>query len=156
MKSIVRIAGSALAFAFVAASARAQSQDGAPVITDAWVKTTVPGATVSAAYLSIKSARPLKLVKAETPVAGIVELHTMTLKDGVMEMKAEDAFEVPAGKAIALNPGGKHIMLMNVKMPIRPGDKVPLTLTFEGADRKPLVMKLVAVAQEKDPHRPRY
>jgi copper(I)-binding protein len=120
----------------------------APVVKDAWVKTTVPGAQVSAAYMSIESPTAAKLTKVETPRAGIVELHDMKMKDGVMEMKAEPSFAVPAKGALELKPGGKHVMLFKVAEPIKAGDKVPLTLTFEGADKKPVVVKVDAVARE--------
>ena len=153
MKTFVQSIGTALVLAFVWSSAHAQNLGSAPSIADVWVRATVPGSTVSAAYMSIKSAKPLRLVKAQTPVADIAELHDMKLKEGVMEMNAKDAIEVPAGKAIDLRPGGMHIMLMKVKQPIRAGDKVPLTLTFEDDDRKPLVINLDAVAQEKNPYR---
>ncbi len=124
----------------------------APVISNVWIKATIPGSNVSAAYLRIKSAKAVRLVKAETPVAGIAELHSMNMKDGVMEMKAEDAFTVPAGNAIELKPGGMHIMLMQVARPINVGDKVPLTLTFEGANKKPLLMKVEALARAPSGH----
>ncbi len=120
----------------------------APRITDVWVKSTPPGATVSAAYMQIQSARAVKLVKAESPAAGLVELHNMSMKDGVMEMKAMGAVEIPAGKTVTLKPGGMHVMMMKVKQPIKAGDKVALTLTFEGADKKPLVVKLDATARD--------
>jgi periplasmic copper chaperone A len=149
MKSIrVSIASLAILIAFPAAAQKPSAS--LPVITDAWVRITVPGATVSGAYMHIKSAEPVKLVKAETPAAGLVELHNMSMKDGVMEMKAMDAVEVPANKVVDLKPGGMHVMLMMVKKPINKGDKVSLTLTFEGADKKPLVVKVDAIAQEKD------
>ena len=136
--------------AFLAVISRqATSQDAAPTITHAWVKTTVPGSRVSAAYMSIKSAKPLKLVKAETPVAGLAEIHNMSMKDGVMEMKAMDVVEIPANKSVEFKPGGLHVMLMNVAKPIKPGDKVPLVLTFEGPDKKPVVVKLDVTAQDK-------
>ncbi len=124
----------------------------APVISNVWIKATIPGSNVSAAYLRIKSAKVVRLVKAETPVAGIAELHSMNMKDGVMEMKAEDAFTVPAGKVIELKPGGMHIMLMQVARPINAGDKVPLTLTFEGANEKPLVIRVEALARSPSGH----
>ncbi len=123
-----------------------------PIISNIWIKATIPGSTVSATYLRIKSAKAVKLVKVETPVAGIAELHSMNMKDSVMEMKAEDAFTVPAGKAIELKPGGMHIMLMQVARPINVGDKVPLTLTFEGADKKQLVMRVEAIARAPADH----
>ena len=130
-------------------ASRAQKSNAMPTIFDVWVKTTVPGGTVSAAYMHIKSAVPVKLVKAESPIAAIVEIHEMKMNDGVMEMKGLDAVEIPANKLIDLKPGGLHIMLMKLKKSINPGDKVPLTLTFEGADKKPFVVKLDAVAKEK-------
>ena len=129
-------------------ASRAEKSNAMPTVFDVWVKTTVPGGTVSAAYMHIKSAVPLKLVKAESSIAAIVEIHEMKMNDGVMEMKGLDAVEIPANKLVDLKPGGVHIMLMKVKSPINNGDKVPLTLTFEGADKKPLVVKLDAVAKE--------
>lgn len=153
MKSFRRIAH-ILAVTFLGTflgviSLQATGQDATPIISHAWVKTTVPGSRVSAAYMSIKSTKPLKLVKAETTVAGIAEIHNMTMKDGVMEMKAMDVVDIPANRLVEFTPGGLHVMLMNVAKPIKPGDKVPLVLTFEGADKKPVVVKLDATAQDK-------
>ena len=128
------------------ANAQKLPPDG-PTITDVWIRPTNAGSDVSAAYMHIKSATALRLIKAESPLAGIAELHSMNMKDGVMEMKAEDAFVVPAGKAIELKPGGKHIMLMKIKQSINAGDKVPLTLTFEAPDKKLVVVKLDATAR---------
>ncbi len=118
-----------------------------PVVTDAWVKPTLPGVQVSAAYMQIQSGADVKLVKVESPRAGLAEMHDMRMKDGVMEMKAEPAFAIPAKGALQLKPGGKHLMLFKVAEPIKAGDKVPLTLTFEGRDKKPVVVKVDAVAR---------
>ena len=149
MKSLATLTFATCALLSAASTTHAGKTDPAsPAITNAWVKASLPGATVSAAYMQIKSAQPLKLVKVETPVAGIVEIHNMTMKDGVMEMKAMDAVDIPANRMVELKSGGIHVMLMQVKQPIRAGDKVPLTLTFEGADKKPLVVRIDAVAQD--------
>ncbi len=121
-----------------------------PKVFDVWVKTTVPGSAVSAAYMHIKSATPLKLVKAESAIADIAEIHDMKMNAGVMEMKAMDALDIPADKLVDLQPGGLHVMLMKLKKSINKGDKVPLTLTFVGADKKPVVVKVDAIAQEKN------
>ena len=157
MKSRFRIAMVASALSLLTPPAFAQKTPvatpiDAPVISNIWIKATIPGSNVSAAYLRVKSAQAVRLVKAETPVAGIAELHSMNMKDGVMEMKAESAFTVQAGKTIELKPGGMHIMLMQVAQPINVGDKVPLTLTFEGADKKPLVLKVEALALAPSGH----
>lgn len=119
-----------------------------PTVSDVWVKPTIPGGSVSAAYMQIKSATPVKLVKAESSVAGIVEIHDMKMNHGVMEMKALETVDVEPGKVVRLAPGGMHVMLMNVKKPIRKGDKVRLTLTFEDVRKKQIVVKLDATARE--------
>ncbi len=147
------IAGLATAFTvfFSATPVFAQSNVtaiAAPVVSESWIKTTIPGGAVSAAYMQIKSATPSKLIKAESPAAGLVEIHDMKMNAGVMEMKALDAIDVPANKAVILKPGGMHVMLMNVKKPINKGDKIPMTLTFEGANKKTVLVTLELVARE--------
>ena len=114
-----------------------------------WAKTTVPGSAVSAAYMHIKSTKSVKLLKVESAIAGMVEIHSMKMEGGVMEMNAVDAVDIPANQAVELKPGGFHVMLMNVKRPISDGDKVPLTLTFEGADKKPFKINIEAIGQAK-------
>ncbi len=117
-------------------------------VSDAWTKPTVPGASVAAAYLDIKSAKPLRLVKAESAFAKTVEIHNMSMKDGVMEMKAVDAIEIPANTTVSLKPGGYHIMMIKIAKPVKLGDAVPLKLTFESADKKTFAVEVSAKAQE--------
>ena len=118
-------------------------------ITGAWARATVPGQMVSGAYMQLKSDTPLKLVKAESPVAAMVEIHNVSMKDGVMSMSAVDAIELPVGKKVELKPGGYHIMLMQLKGPIKEGDNVPLTLTFEDAKKQKRVVNTSAKGQNK-------
>ena len=110
------------------------AQDGIKV-SNAWAKPTVPGQSVAGAYLSIVSSAPAALVKAESPAAGTVELHTMKMEGNVMTMRAIPKIELPAGKEVKLEPGGLHIMLMDIKQPLRPGEKVPLTLIIESGGK---------------------
>ena len=141
----------ALATTISATFAHAQpsvSAVAAPVVSESWIKTTIPGSAVSAAYMQINSAIPFKLIKAESPAAGLVKIHDMKMNDGVMEMKALDAIDVPANKAVTLRPGGMHVMLMKVKKPINKGDKIPMTLTFEGVNKKAVLVTLELIARE--------
>jgi len=80
----------------------------------------------------------------------MVEIHNMQMNGDVMEMNAVDAVDVPAHKMVELKPGGLHVMLMQVKQPIKNGDRVPMTLTFEGADKKLIRMKVEAIGQDKN------
>ena len=151
--AVLFAAAALAAAAIISQTAFAQTVTIAPTsspvtVTNAWVKTTVPGGKVSAAYMDIKSTAPVKLLKAETSIAGNVEIHNMSMHDGVMEMKAVDAIDVPANKTVSLKPGSYHVMLMMLAASISKGDSVPIKLTFEGADKKPFSVDLKAKAQE--------
>ena len=145
---------SLLLFCFALPVSAQQNASALPTISDVWVKATIPGGSVSGAYMHIKSAARVKLIKVESPAAGLIELHESKITNGVMEMKAVDGVEIPTGKSVTLKPGGMHVMMMKIAKPIIVGDKVPLTLTFMGPDKKSFQVKVDAVAKEKDggPH----
>jgi periplasmic copper chaperone A len=88
-------------------------------VTDVWVRATHTGQQTGVAYMKIISQKNAELVKVETPVAKRAEMHNM------------DAIALPASNEILLAPGGYHIMLMNLKQPLKAGDKVPLKLSFK-------------------------
>lgn len=116
----------------IASSAVAQSLQ----VTDAWVRGTVPAQKVTGAFMEISSKQAARLVSADSPAAAVVELHTMSMKDGVMKMTQVEGIDVSAGQSVKLAPGGYHLMLMGLKQQMKPGERVPLKLTFELADKK--------------------
>jgi len=130
------------------------AKDGIQII-DPRAKASVPGAMVSAAYLRITSPTAVKLMSVDSPAAGVTEMHAMALNDGVMRMHAVDAVDVPAGGSFEFKPGGYHIMLMQLKQPLKPGDKVPLVLTFEDAAKKKQVLHASALVIGDDAVAPR-
>jgi hypothetical protein len=103
-------------------------------VKDAWVRAPAPGQKVAGAYLELVSRTHMVLTAVASPAAGSVELHSMSLEDGVMRMRPVARIELPAGKPVKLAPGGLHIMLVDIKQPLKPGDRVPLTLTVQRAD----------------------
>jgi copper(I)-binding protein len=124
-----------LRFALFACGLTATAAAAQPVtVTDAWVRAPAPGQTVAAAYMELVSRQNMVLVGIASPVAAVVELHRTTVEQGVMKMRATSRIELPAGKAVRLAPGGLHAMLVDLKQPLRPGDKVLLTLTVQRAD----------------------
>jgi copper(I)-binding protein len=87
--------------------------------------------------MTVTSKENSKLVAASTPVAGIVEIHEMKMDKDVMKMSAlPNGLDLPAGKAVDLKPGGFHIMLMDLKLPLNKDVAVPLTLTFQDSSGK--------------------
>jgi periplasmic copper chaperone A len=117
-------------FAILTACAAAQAQ---VKVDQPWARPTVPGQQGGGGFLSITSATADRLLSGSTPLAERFELHTMSMKGDVMEMRQVDAIELPAGKTVELKPGGLHVMFIGLKQPLAAGSKVPVTLKFEKA-----------------------
>ncbi len=100
-------------------------------VSDAWVRGTVAGQKVTGAFMQLTSVADAALVDVATPMAKFVEIHEMKKDGGMMKMQAIDRLPLPAGKPVGLEPGGYHVMLFDLKQPLKAGDIVPLTLTIE-------------------------
>lgn len=100
-----------------------------------WARATAPGASVGGGYLVIrnKGAAGDRLLGVTSPVCARVEMHEMAMEKDVMRMREVKGVDVPAKKSVEFRPGGFHLMLMELKAPLRQGDKVPVTLRFEKA-----------------------
>ncbi len=103
-------------------------------VKNAWVRGTVPQQKATGLFAQITSASGGKLVAASSPVAGAVEIHEMSMTDGVMQMRALAALDLPPGKTVELKPGGYHVMLLDLKQQVKAGQTVPVTLVIEGKD----------------------
>jgi periplasmic copper chaperone A len=136
------IAGCLLVFLLIPGAAAAQT--GQVEIKDAWARATPGKAENGAAYLTIETLAPDKLVAVSSPAAKKTTLHTMTMDGGVMKMRPLDGLDVPANQPVTLKPGSIHIMLQGLSEPLQAGKSFPLTLTFEKAGERK-----VEVAVEK-------
>jgi hypothetical protein len=103
-------------------------------IKDAWVRTAMPGQQATGAFMTITAKDGAKLVGVTTPVAGVAEVHEMKMEGDIMRMRAvQGGLDLPAGKAVALKPGGYHLMLMDLKGALPKGGFVALTLLLKDA-----------------------
>ena len=100
-------------------------------VQNAWVRTTVPGQKASGAFMTLTAKADLQLVGVSTPVAGVSEVHEMRMTGDIMQMRAVPSLALLAGKAVALRPGGYHIMLLDLKTALPKDTTVPLTLLFK-------------------------
>ena len=103
-------------------------------VKDAWVRAPAPGQTVAGAYMELSGRVKSALVSVTSPVAERGELHSTAMENGVMRMRPVGRIDLAAGQTVRLEPGGLHVMLVELKRPLKPGDKVPLTLTVQRAD----------------------
>ena len=117
-------------------AAPALAQSGDVTVSRAWARATPGGAQAAAAYLTLESASGDRLVGVTTPAAQKAELHSMTMDNGVMKMRAVDSVELPAGQPVTLKPGGYHIMLTGLAKPLVEGQSFAVTLTFAKAGKR--------------------
>ena len=117
-------------------------------VKDAWVRGTTPAQKATGAFMEITSSEAASLLSASSPVAGVVEIHTMKMEDGVMKMRAMPKLDLPAGKGIKLQPGGNHVMLMDLKQQMKKGDVVPITLKIEGKDKQVQTFEIKAEVRD--------
>lgn len=127
-----------------------------------WSRATPPGAKVGGGYVSVENtgSTPDRLVAVSVPFAERGEIHEMAVKDGIMTMRPlENGIEIPAGAKVELKPGGLHLMFMGLKEPLKQGEKVKGTLTFEKAGKVDVEFAVDAIGagqsggSGKDPHK---
>ncbi|MBI4996648.1 MAG: copper chaperone PCu(A)C [Rhodocyclales bacterium] len=107
-------------------------------VVDPYVRMVPPGAMATAAFMVLKNAgdKDVKLVKAESSAAKITELHTHLNEGGVMKMRQVPAIAIKAKGEATLQPGGLHVMMIDLKAPLKEGDKVAVTLGFDDGSSK--------------------
>ena len=107
-------------------------------INDPYVRAVPPGQKISAAFLQLDNASDTmqSIVSASSPAAGVVELHTHIHDNGMMKMRRIEKIDIPAKGQTVLKPGGLHIMLINLKNNLKPGQEVSVTLKFSDGSEK--------------------
>lgn len=126
---------------------------GSLAMHDAWARETVAGVPTSAGYGRIenRTSQTVRLVGAETPVAGRIEFHNVITENGVMRMRPlTEGLEVPAGGSVELRPGSYHMMLLELRSPLRSGETLPVTLRFDRGE--PLRVAFTVHAASGAPH----
>ena len=135
VKRCLQIAAVVLGCGCAALATAHEYTAGSVSVTHPWARATPPGATVGVAFaeVSVGDGAADTLVSASSPVAGRVEVHSMTEEDGIMKMRRLDTLAIAPGKPVVLSPAGNHIMLFDLKQPLKDGDLIQVTLVFEKA-----------------------
>jgi periplasmic copper chaperone A len=116
-----------------------------PKVEGAWVRSSVSGQQGTGAFMKLTAKVPMQLVGVSTPVAGSAEVHQMKMEGDLMTMRPVSRLDLPAGRTVEFKPGGYHLMLMDLKSPLKQGDKLPVTLEFEKAGKVKLAFDVQAV-----------
>jgi len=129
----------------LAAAAAAQAQVEARA---AWARATVQGQTTAGAYMQLTSNERVSLVGVESAAAANAEIHEMRMEGKVMRMRALSRLELLPGKTTEFKPGGYHIMLLELKRPLKKGEIVPIRLKLEMKDKSIKMLEVKAEVRE--------
>lgn len=121
-------------------------------VSSARVPATVPGQTVGAAYMQLRSVQDAALIKVETDVASAAEIHQMSTVNDVMRMRQLEQVKLPAGRTVELSPGATHLMLVELRQPLKVGDSVKLKLTLRLDNGRTIEETVVAPVVQKATH----
>ena len=114
-------------------------------ISNAWARPTVAAQSVGGGYLTLtnNASKDDELIAVNAKVSKSVELHTMSMDDGVMKMRQVKSIVLPAGKTVTLAPGGLHIMFMGLREGgLKTGESLSATLVFKKAGQVPVVFEV--------------
>jgi periplasmic copper chaperone A len=125
-------------------------------VDNAWVRATAPGQKAAGAFMNLTATTNMTVLSGSSPAAKVVELHTMSMDNGVMIMRQIKDLPLPKGQTVSLKPGGLHVMLIDLNGQIKDGDKVPLTLTVRDANGKEQKLDVELAARQMGGMRPQH
>lgn len=119
------------------------------VISDIWARESPAVGGNGAIFMQIENTGKADdaLVAASSGVSSAVELHETQMENDVMRMRPVPGqrIEIPAGSQVTLQPGGLHIMLIDLKQPLVAGDSFDITLRFENMGERTLTVAVRAL-----------
>ena len=148
----------ALLIAVSSLLANAYAAESAIAIQDPYVRLVPPGIKATGGFMLLRNsgATDRQLIKAASPIAGVVELHTHLNENGVMKMREVPRIEIKAHGQTELKPGSFHVMLIDLKEPLRESGTVPITLEFDDGSTyrvlAPIRKPHVGMPEHKAPH----
>ncbi|MEW6994826.1 copper chaperone PCu(A)C [Colwelliaceae bacterium MEBiC 14330] len=101
-------------------------------ISDGYIKASIPGSDVTAAYMKITniSDRTITLEKITSAISDQIEMHKHSMAGGMMRMRQVDNISVDANSSITLQPSGLHLMIFSLKQQLSENDNIMLTMHF--------------------------
>ncbi|WP_386683593.1 copper chaperone PCu(A)C [Loktanella sp. R86503] len=118
-------------------------------ITGAFTRATLPNAPVAGGFLTVTNAGTVDdtLIAAASTISGDTQIHEMAMQGDVMKMRElSEGLPIPAGETVTLQPGGYHLMFMDLNYPLIEGEAIAVTLTFENAGQIDVVLPVGATA----------
>ena len=124
------------------ASAMSVNENSLIIIENAYVRATIPGTSISAAYMEIenKSDEIMTLININSSASPRIQIHQHIMLDGMMRMRKLDAIDIKPKERVKLQPSGLHLMLFDIKKPLKSQETIELVLNF--SNKKSIIVQL--------------
>jgi copper(I)-binding protein len=135
MQRTIPLVAAALSLALTAAFA-ADFKAGSLSVSNPWSNATPKGASVAVGYMNITNSgtAPDRLISGSSDISAKLEIHTMTMDNGVMKMRpVEGGIEIKPGATVEFKSGSYHLMFVDLKRPLAANDHIKAALVFEKA-----------------------
>jgi hypothetical protein len=124
------------------------------VVENGYARESIPGTSISSAYMTIKnlSAKNIQLIGAVSPVSDRIEIHQHTMSDGLMRMRQRDYVEISAQNSTVFQPSGFHLMIFDLKKPLKAKENIIITLSFDDQSSIDVNYTVQGLKQKKHEH----
>jgi len=121
------------------------------LIEQAYVRATIPGTSISSSYMEIenKGKNTVTLLSVSSDVSPRIEIHQHTMLDGMMRMRKVDSIDIKPNERVKLQPSGLHLMIFDVKNPLKEQDDIELVLNFSNNKSIAMQVPVYSPVQEK-------
>ena len=118
------------------------------------MRETIPGTTVSSAYMKIanQSDSPLALVSVASSISKRIELHQHLMEDGMMKMRQVEKITIAPNSEVELKPSSYHIMIFALAERLKAGDHIPLTLSFSNGAQVDVILPVSSIKKKAAVH----
>jgi len=106
-----------------------------PIVSKAWVGESMPGQNTATLQLNLTTVKPVTLISVSSPVASAIEIHSLKLHRGKLQMHIVNSLHLPEHRTITFGSDKLFLMMTGIKQALNSGDKIPLILTFSFAGK---------------------
>ncbi|MBA6287823.1 copper chaperone PCu(A)C [Colwellia sp. MB3u-4] len=130
------------------------SENAKLVVENGYARESIPGTSISSAYMTIKnlSAKNIRLIGAASAVSDRIEIHQHTMSDGLMRMRQRDYVEISAQNSTVFQPSGFHLMIFDLKQPLKAKENIIITLSFDDQSSINVNYTVQGLKQKKHEH----
>lgn len=121
---------------------------------DGYVRETIPGTSISSAYMTLNNStnKNRRLTSASSSVSKRIEIHEHIMKDGMMRMRQRDSVEILANDSTVFQPSGYHLMIFDLKQPLKAGETIIITLHFDDESSLDVNYQVKGLKQKQHHH----